>query len=463
LSSPSVRADDPRGLDAAARRLLGGEAERYAARRPKSAALAARPGPGFLDGVPLHWMRDWPTPFPMVVETAEGATLVDVDGNAVTDFCLGDTGAMFGHAPAPIVRALAARATGGLTTMLPSPDAAVVGPLLAARFGLPHWQVSTSASDANRFALRMARAATGRKKVVVFDGCYHGAVEDALVDLVDGRTVARAGLLGQAVDFTATSVVVPFNDLAALEAALAGGDVACVMAEPVMTNCSMILPAPGFHAALRRMTRRHGTLLLIDETHTLSTGLGGYTGLNGLEPDLLVMGKPIAGGVPTGVWGVSDDVARRVAAARSPDEHGYSGIGTTLSGSALQLACLRACLEEVMTEDAYAAMNARADTIEAGLSAAIAEHALPWHVARVGARLEVVFAEAPLVDADGARAAARPAIERYLHLALLDRGFLLTPFHNMVLVSPATRDAEAAGFARAFADALAVLVAEALQ
>ena len=447
-------------LVAAARRLMPEEARRFAERRPTSAAVAAARGPGFLANVPMHWMGDWPTPFPMLVAKAAGAHLVDADGNRLVDFCLGDTGSMFGHAPQPIVAALAATAAAGLTTMLPTPDAAVVGRLLAERFGLPRWQVATTASDANRFALRAARAATGRSKVVVFDGCYHGAVDEALVDLVDGGTVARPSLLGQAVDAAAVAVSVPFNDVAALEAALAGGDVACVLAEPVMTNCSMILPEPGFHAALRRLTRAAGTLLIIDETHTLSSGLGGYTALNGLEPDLFVAGKAVAGGVPTAVWGMSEAVAAALTAPpAAPDAHGYSGIGTTLSGSTLQLACLRACLESVMTAEASAAMNAGADVVEAGFSEAIRRAGLPWHVARVGARLEVVFAPRPLRDAAEARAAALPAVERLLHVALVNAGFLLTPFHNMVLVSPETTREEAAGLVAAFGAALDRLVA----
>jgi glutamate-1-semialdehyde 2,1-aminomutase len=454
----SATADPGDCLDAAAERLYAAEAETYAARRPRS--RAGDGAAGLVDGVPLHWMRDWPMPFPMLVERAAGARLVDVDGNAVTDFCLGDTGAMFGHAPAPIVRALAASAERGLTTMLPSADAERVGRLLAARFGLPLWQVATTASDANRFAIRVARAVTGRRRILVFDGCYHGAVDDTLVDLVGGRTVPRDGLIGQAADLSAATVAVPFNDTAALAAALAAGDVACVVAEPVMTNCSMILPAPGFHAALRRLTRAAGTLLLVDETHTISTGLGGYTAAHGLEPDIFVAGKPLAGGVPASVWGVTADVAARLAAARQDAGSGHSGIGTTLSGSALQLACLRACLEEVMTAEAYARMAARADIIEAGLVDAIRRRALPWHVARVGARLEVAFSSRPHADAAEARAAARPGLERAVHLALLNRGFLVTPFHNMVLVSPATTVAEAEGFVAAYGEIVDRLIEE---
>ncbi len=440
-------------FEAAGRQLYAAEVAVFAGRRPASAAAHAAGGRGFVAGVPLHWMLDWPMPFPMVVAEASGVHLTDIDGNRLVDFCLGDTGAMFGHGPAPVVAALAASATRGLTFMLPSADAAAVGELLSRHFALGHWQVAATASDANRFALRAARAVTGRKRILVFEGCYHGTVEDTLVDLVDGRTIARRSLVGQVVDTGLTTVAVPFNDVAALEAALAADDIACVIAEPVMTNCSMILPEPDFHAALRRLTRQAGTLLLIDETHTLSTGPGGYVRAHGLEPDLVVMGKPIAGGVPAAVWGMSDDVAARFAKARDRDEHGHSGIGTTLSGSALQLACLRACLAEVMTDAAYGAMLRQAARIAAGLEEAIAALGLDWHVARVGARLEVVFRRAPLRNAADARAAALPETERALHLMLLNAGFLLTPFHDMVLVGPTVTDAEADAFVAAFAAA----------
>lgn len=448
----------PASIEARARSLLPAERQLYAECRPQALARSRRSGRGLTDNVPMHWMLDWPMPFPMVVDRASGVHLVDIDGNAVVDLCLGDTGAMFGHGPAPILEALADTARRGLTTMLPSADADAVGELLAQRFGLPHWQIATTASDANRFAIRVARAVTGRRRILVFDGCYHGAVDDTLVDLVDGRTLSRRSLLGQAVDLGQTTVAVPFNDEAALRRALATGEIACVLAEPVMTNCGMILPAPGFHELLRRATREHGTLLLIDETHTISSGLGGYTARHGLQPDLLVVGKPVGGGVPVSVWGMTDDVAARLETARrARDSHGHSGIGTTLSGSALQLACLRASLERVMTEEAYAAMAAGADIVEQGLKRAIAAAGLPWHVTRVGARLEVVFAPAPLRDAAEARAAASADIESALHLSLLNRGFLLTPFHNMILVSPPLSAPEATALVQAYGEVLAIL------
>ncbi|SOC35791.1 glutamate-1-semialdehyde 2,1-aminomutase [Rhizobium subbaraonis] len=446
-------------LEARAAALLETERALFAQRRPRTAQIHAQSGPGFFDGVPQHWMLDWPSPFPPIIETASGVTLTDIDGNRLTDLCLGDTGAMFGHGPAPVLKALANAGARGLTTMLPSSDAHAVGKLLADRFGLPRWQLAATASDANRFAIRVARAVTGRARLLVFDGCYHGAVDDTLVDLVDGRTVSRRNLLGQVRDLGELTVSIPFNDEAALASALAANDIACVLAEPVMTNCGMILPDPSFHDTLRRLTRAAGTLLLIDETHTISTGPGGYSRLHGLEPDLMVMGKPIGGGIPVSVWGMSEAVAESLHIVRREQSgHGHSGIGTTLSGSAIQLACLRACLEEVMTDEAYRSMNARADRIAAGFKAAIAANGLEWTVSRVGARLEVVFSLHPVRNAVEARLAASDTIEQALHLSMLNLGYLLTPFHNMVLVSPALTAAEADGLVEAFVAVLGRLV-----
>jgi glutamate-1-semialdehyde 2,1-aminomutase len=432
---------------------------RYVETHPRSQELAGHGGiAGFYDGVPMHWMRDWSMPFPCVVESARGATLRDVDGHEYADFCLGDTGAMFGHSPAPVSEAIARQAAKGLTCMLPTDDACAVGRLLVERFGLPHWQVATTATDANRFALRVARAVTGRPKILVFNGCYHGTVDETFVRLVDGRVVPRPGLLGQASDLTQLARVVEFNDVDGLRAELAHGDVACVIAEPVMTNSCMVLPASGFHEALRTLAREAGTLLLIDETHTISTGPGGYTRAHGLEPDLFVLGKPIAGGVAASVWGFTDEVARRLDAVRAATPAGHSGLGTTLSANALALAAMRATLEHVMTPAAYAHMERLAGTLEQGLRQVIADARLPWHVVRVGARVEFVCAPGPLRNGTAAAAAHAPALERTIHLSLLLRGCLIAPFHNMMLVSPATTPAQVERLRQAFAEVVALLV-----
>lgn len=446
------------GIDAATiEALMGTERARFIAAHPDAAARIGQGMPGFYQGVPMHWMRDWPMPFPMLVTGAHGSTLTDSDGHVLADFCLGDTGSMFGHSPEPVRQALMAQAGRGLTYMLPTDDALAVGALLRHRFGLPHWQVATTATDANRFALRVARAVTGRPKILVFNGCYHGTVDETFVRLIDGVPVNRPGLLGQFTDLTDGTRVVEFNDLPALEAALADGQVACVITEPVLTNCCMVLPDPGFHAGLRRITRETGTLLLIDETHTISTGPGGYTAAHGLEPDLFVLGKPVAGGVAASVWGFSDEVARRLDEVRAATPPGHSGMGTTLSANALALACMRATLEQVMTDAAYAHMEALAGRLADGLSAVIAALDLPWHVVRVGARVEFICAPGPLRNGTEAEAAHAGPLEQAIHLALLNRGVLIAPFHNMMLVCPATNAEQVDGLIAAFAEVAGIL------
>ncbi|MEZ5900729.1 MAG: aspartate aminotransferase family protein [Hyphomicrobiaceae bacterium] len=419
--------------------MLQSERESFEHRNPRSAKLYQRSADHWLRGVPMHWMVDWGTPFPLFVESAQGVSMTDVDGHSYVDFCLGDTGAMFGHSPPAIAEAVARQATRGLTTMLPGPDVAIVGELLAQRFKLPYWQVTATASDANRSVIRWARAATGRTKILVMQGCYHGAVDDTFVTLENGRPRNRPGLVGEVRDVTRTTVVVEFNDIPALEAALAGGDVALVLAEPVMTNCGMVLPDEGYHDALRDLTRKYGTLLCIDETHTISSGPGGYTATHGLDPDFFVLGKPIAGGVPAAIYGWSAQVDERIKDYLARREAGYSGIGTTLSGNALQLACMRVVLEEILTDVVYSAVMPLAEMLEAGLRALIAHHKLPWSVVRVGLRAEIVAA--PQLPRNGTQALlfAHSEVEHALHLYCLNRGVVITPFHNMMLVCPQTR------------------------
>ena len=418
------------------------ERDRFAFANPRSRDLAACASRHWLHGVPMHWMLDWGTPFPLFVATAAGATLTDADGHRHADFCLGDTATMFGHAPPPVAEALRRQAERGLTAMLPSEDAAAVGELLAARFGLPYWQTATTATDANRFVLRLARWLTGRGKTLVFNGCYHGTVDETFVRLKDGKPVHRPGLIGQTIDLTANTKVVEFNDISALEAALAAGDVACVITEPALTNIGMVLPQPGFHSALRDLTRRVGTLLVIDETHSISTGPGGYTRAFDLDPDFFVVGKAIAGGVPAAVFGFTASVAERLARLWAAKEPGHSGLGTTLSGSPLTLAAMRANLEEVMTEAAYGHMLALSERLAAGIAALIRDRSLPWHVSNLGARAEFVCARQPPRNGTEAAAAMQGDLEHAIHLYLLNREILIAPFHNMTLVCPATAAAD---------------------
>ncbi|WP_374356074.1 aspartate aminotransferase family protein [Chitinimonas sp.] len=422
-----------------ARSLFAQERSQFAARMPRSQALSQQAGEHLLFGVPLHWMNDWSTPFSLYVEAAQGARFRDVDGHDYVDFCLGDTGAMFGHAPEPVARALIAQATKGFTTMLPSDDAPWVASELARRFGLPFWQFAMTASDANRFAIRWARAATGRDQILVFNGCYHGTVDDVFVDLIDGQPSQRDSLLGQVYDLRQHSRVVEFNDLAALDAALADGTVACVLAEPVMTNIGMVLPQAGYWEAAQAIIRRHGSLLLIDETHTISSGPGGYSRAHGLQPDMLVVGKPIGGGVPCAVYGFSAELAERAQAAKRHAPPGHSGIGTTLTANMLAMAAMRANLAEVMSDSAYAHMFSLAERLAAGLRAVISKHQLPWCITQIGARSEIQFSPTPPANGSEASLILDSELEQTLHLFLLNRGLLITPFHNMLLVCPQTR------------------------
>ena len=438
-----------------AQAFLAQERHTFARLNPTSARLAAQGEQHLLFGVPLHWMRDWGTPFPLHVAQAQGNRITTVDGHALTDFCLGDTGAMFGHSPAPVVSAVQRQVQHGLTTMLPTEDAGVVAAELTNRFGLPLWQFALSATDANRFVLRWVRAATGRRKLLVFNGCYHGTVDDVFVDLVDGNPVQRASLLGQVHDLLTHTVVVEFNDLNALEHALAQGDVACVLAEPAMTNVGMVLPDPGFWLQAQALIRQHGALLVLDETHTISTGPSGYAVAHGLKPDALVLGKPLGGGVPCAAYGMGPELARRAVAAKHAAAPGHSGIGTTLTGNMLALAAMRATLTEVMTPEAYGHMQRQANALAQGLRGVLGRHRQPWCVTQVGARVEFQFCATPPRNGTEAHAAMDDELEHLLHLALLNRGVLITPFHNMLLVCPDTTDADVERLLAALDDVLA--------
>lgn len=430
--------------EAAIAAMLAREEALFIQRNPVSKRLSGDAAPYWLKGVPMHWMVDWGTPFPLFVAKAEGAELTDADGNRYADFCLGDTGAMFGHSPPAIVDALRREGANGFTTMLPSPDAAVVGQLLADRFGLPCWQVTATASDANRAVIKWCRAITGRKKILVFNHCYHGAVDETYVTIDGGAAHADPALIGEVRDLTQFTRVIEFNDIPALRAALADGEVACVLAEPVMTNVGMVLPDDGYHAALRAITRDTGTLLVIDETHCISSGPGGYTRAHGLDPDAMVLGKPLAGGIPAAVYGFSAGTAARINRFLETRTPGHSGIGTTLAGSRIQLVLMRAMLEHYFTEDCFRPLLALARQLEDGIARVIGKHGAPWHVVRSGARVEFMCApERPRNGGEAAKMIHRP-IDVAIHNYLLNRGVLVTPFHNMMLVCPATTAAHVA-------------------
>ncbi|HSF60516.1 MAG TPA: aspartate aminotransferase family protein [Gaiellaceae bacterium] len=430
------------------------EESRFAASHPRSQELAERANASLFEGVPMHWMRKWPGGFPVFVREAKGARFVDVDGVEYVDFCLGDTGAMTGHAPEPTLRAVIEQSAKGITLMLPSEDALWVAGELTRRFGVSSWQFALTATDANRFTIRLARHVTGRSRVLVFNWCYHGTVDETFATLSDGRVVARRGNLGPPVSPAETTRVVEFNDLRGLERELAHGDVAVVLAEPALTNIGIVHPEPGFHDGLRELTRAHGTLLAIDETHTICCGPGGFTAAHALEPDIVTIGKPIAGGIPAAAYGFSDEVAARLAGRIELEDVDVGGVGGTLAANALSLAVMRATLGEVLTEEAFEHMIPLAERWTDGVEAGIAEAGLPWHVTRLGCRAEYLFGPDRPRTGSEAHEAGNFELERYMHLFALNRGILLTPFHNMALVSPATTEADVDRHTEVFREAV---------
>jgi glutamate-1-semialdehyde 2,1-aminomutase len=423
--------------------LLGRELERFERDHPRSRALAHQAQESLLSGVPMPWMIRWAGGFPVFAAEAEGARFRDVDGHEYVDFCLGDTAAMTGHSPEPTVGALAEQARRGITLMLPSEDAIWVSRELARRFGLPRWQFALTATDANRFAIRLARELTSRPKILVFNWCYHGSVDETFATLDGGVVTARKGNIGPPVALAETTRVVEWNDAKALERELGHGDVACVLTEPALTNVGIVLPEPGFHEQLRDATRRHGALLIADETHTICAGPGGYTAAYGLEPDLLTIGKAIAGGIPAAAYGFSAEVAVRLEEVLRRDETAdVGGIGGTVAGNVLSLAATRATLADVLTEEAFTRMIGLGERFEAGVADVIERHQLPWHVTRLGCRVEYLFRRERPRNGSEAAAGGNPALDRFIHLFALNRGILLTPFHNMALMSPATTGAD---------------------
>jgi len=441
------------------KRCIAEEEARFRAAHPRSEALHRRAQRSLLAGVPMNWMVRWAGPFPLFVADGAGAHFSDVDGRRYLDLCLGDTGAMTGHAPPAAVAAISDRAGRGVTFMLPTEDAVWVGEELQRRFGLPYWQMTLTATDANRFVLRLARAITRRPKVVVFNWCYHGTVDEAFATLgPDGTTQARPGNMGPACDPAQTTRVVEFNDLAGLEAALAPGDVACVLAEPAMTNIGIIHPEPGYLPALRETTRRTGTVLVLDETHTICAGPAGMTGEHRLTPDMLVLGKPLAAGVPAAAYGLSEEMAARVHASSSVELSDTSGIGGTLAGNALSLAAMRATLEHVLTPAAYERTIPLAERFAVGVEGVIREKQLPWIVKRLGCRAEYWFRPTPPRNGGEAAAAVDPDLDRYMHLAALNRGILMTPFHNMALIAPDVTEADIDRHTAAFRESVEALL-----
>jgi glutamate-1-semialdehyde aminotransferase len=439
--------------------LLEVERRRFAASHPGSMAFREAARRSMLSGVPMNWMTRWASPAPLVVSAAAGAELEDIDGHRYVDFCLGDTGAMAGHAPAPVVEAVSRQMRRGATYMLPTEDAIWVAEEMARRFGLPRWQFCLTATDANRFVMRLARQVTGRPLVLVHNWCYHGTVDETFAALDrSGRVVAREGLVGPPVPVAETTRVVEINDLEALAAALADRQVACVLVEPALTNIGIVLPDPGYHEELRRITRQTGTLLVIDETHTICAGPGGYTAAYGLEPDFLTIGKTIGAGVPVAAYGMTAAVEELILESTFWRQADAGGIGGTLAGNALSMAATRATLQDVLTTEAFAHMESLGRRLADGVEEVIARRLAPWHVTRLGCRAEYLFG--PDRPRNGAEAATAgdPALDDFVHLAMMNRGVVLTPFHNMALMSPATTAAHVDAHTAAFDEIADLLV-----
>jgi glutamate-1-semialdehyde 2,1-aminomutase len=418
------------------------EVQLFERNHPKSGQLYQQAKDSLLQGVPMNWMTKWAGSYPVFVDHAKGAHFVDVDGNRYLDLCLGDTGSMIGHAPDPAVEAITRYVQKGTTFMLPTEDAIWNSEELGRRFGMKYWQYATSATDANRFCLRLAREVTGRPKVLVYNWCYHGTVDEtvAVLDENTGQTVAKPGSLGPQCNPEITTKVIEWNDVSALEEALRDEDVAAVLAEPVMTNCGIVHPEPGYHDRLRELTQKYGTLLIIDETHTICTGVGGYTKEYGLKPDMVVVGKTIAAGIPAAAYGFTRELGEKVASAIPPELCDIGGIGGTLAANALSMHAIRAVLSQVLTEEFYEKTIPLATRFNQGVQQVIDKHQLPWNTTQLGCRTEYWFRKEPARNGGEAEAAVDFALDQYMHLASLNRGILMTPFHNMALISAATTE-----------------------
>ncbi|HET9170583.1 MAG TPA: transaminase [Actinospica sp.] len=444
------------------RQLLEHEQTAFLRRNPRSAGEYAH-ADSLFGRVPMTWMNKTSAHFPLYLDTARGAHMTDLDGHEYVDFSLGDTGSMAGHSPAPVVEAVRHRVEdlGGLAVMLPTGQAETAGAHLAERFGLPRWSFSLTATDANRWAIRLARAVTGRQKILVNSYCYHGSVDESLiVTSPDGKGAPRPGNVGAPVAVTETSRVAEFNDLEGLERELAHGDVAAVLMEPALTNIGIVLPEPGYLDGVRDLATRYGTLLILDETHTFCAGPGGATKAWGLSPDVITIGKAIGGGIPAGAYGLSAELADRLLGREDLDLVDMGGVGGTLAGNALSIAAVCATLGEVLTDKAFEHMHALAERFEAGVTEVIAAHDLPWSVTRLGARVEYRFADPAPRTGTEAAAVHDQELDDYLHTYLANRGILMTPFHNMALMSPATTEQDVDLHSRVFAAAVAELLGE---
>ena len=427
------------------------EDQRFLETHKKSGELFAIAKDSMPNGVPMSWMSKWPGAYPVFVAEAKGASFVDVDGNTYIDFCLGDTGSMTGHSPEATVAAIREQVGRGLSAMLPTKDAADVSTELAKRFGVPLWQFTVSATDANRHVIRYSRLITKKSKIIVIDRCYHGSVDETFATLdASGKTVSREGNIGAPIELDKTTRVVPFNDLDAMKKALQQNDVAAILMEPAMTNVGIVLPASGYLKAVEKLAREFGAKLIIDETHTISVGPGGMTAQLGLQPDFLTIGKAIGGGFPTGAFGMSAEIAQEIKSQVELEVIDTGGVGGTLAANALSLAAMRATLTKVLTEENFEKMIKLGTRWADGVEKVIEKYKLPWSVNRLGARAEYMFsAKSPTTGREAADAGDFE-LEQYIHLRMLNDGFLITPFHNMALISPDTTAADVDAHTQAF-------------
>ena len=420
------------------------EQAEFLSRNPKSKA-AYEAADNLFGRVPMTWMNKKAGGFPIYFDRAQGNRIWDIDGHEYIDFALGDTGAMMGHSHPIVTEAVVKRVKelGGITTMLPTEDAQWVAKNLSERFGMAKWSFSLTATDANRWAIRLVRAITGKPKILFNAYCYHGSVDEALIVVgPDGEGMSRPGNVGSPVDVTETSRVAEFNDLVGLERQLKNGDVAAVLMEPALTNIGIVLPEPGYLQGVRELTKKYDALLIIDETHTFSAGWGGMTMRDHLEPDVFVIGKAIAGGIPTGTYGLSEEFAKRVLERNDLDLVDMGGVGGTLAGNPLSVAAMRATLENVLTKENFEHMIDLATYFTEGVNALFERYDLPWSINQLGARAEYRFAKPYPITGTAAFESADPELEDFLHLYLANRGILLTPFHNMALMCPTTTKAD---------------------
>ena len=429
-------------------------------RNPKSKA-AYDAADNLFGRVPMTWMNKKAGGFPLYFDKAQGNRIWDIDGHEYIDFALGDTGAMAGHSHPVVVDAIVNRVKteGGMTTMLPTEDAQWVAKNLTERFGMAKWSFSLTATDANRWAIRLVRAITGKPKILFNAYCYHGSVDEALIVVgPDGEGMSRPGNVGSPVDVTETSRVAEFNDLEGLERQLKNGDVAAVLMEPALTNIGIVLPEPGYLEGVRRLTEKYDALLIIDETHTFSAGWGGMTMRDHLEPDVFVIGKAIAGGIPTGTYGLSEEFSKRVLERTDLDLVDMGGVGGTLAGNPLSVAAMRATLEHVLTKDNFEKMIDLATYFTEGVNRLFNKYGLPWSINQLGARAEYRFAKPYPITGTAAFESADAELEDFLHLYLANRGILLTPFHNMALMCPTTTKQDVDKHQEVFEDAIKKLL-----